>query len=50
VYSLVDHDVYAQRFTLSGQPVAGSGTWIDVTSDYWIGPKVAKQTGSPDSS
>lgn len=41
VFNQTDHDVWGEMFTLSGQPVAGSGAYIDYTPWYWYQAKVA---------
>jgi hypothetical protein len=41
VFVATDHDVWAQQYDTSGVLVAGSGAYIDFTSNYWANPKCA---------
>ncbi|MBK8977761.1 MAG: hypothetical protein IPM29_17780 [Planctomycetes bacterium] len=40
-YSLTDTDVWCELRDDAGAPVAGSGQWIDVSTDDWRKPQVA---------
>lgn len=40
-FSLTDHDVWAEMFTALGAPIAGSGAYIDFTTQSWTLPKCA---------
>ncbi len=40
VYSATDNDVWAQDLNY-GQPVAGTGMWIDSTTESWYDPRIA---------
>lgn len=45
-WSLSDTDVWSELREQDGQLVAGSGAWIDVSTDNWQNPQVANNAGA----
>jgi hypothetical protein len=40
-YSATDHDIWAEAYDYSGNLIAGSGDYIDYTTNYWYRPRAA---------